>query len=133
MDWINQVISDWASDGVILQRGITVSEIFNTEELLGFKFPQDFIDLYLKINGFEEFGWNKNMFSLWSLDKIEQEYNESGDTNYIGFCDFLLNSHSIGFLKAEAGCFKNYNQILPIANTFKEAITLINSNSDLIY
>jgi len=133
LSWTDQAISIWTTNGVKLQDGISSNAISDFEKLLNFKFPQDFIDLYLKANGFEDFDWNEHMFSLWSFDRILKEYQEDNNNNYIGFCDFLINSHSIGFFKTETGIFKNYDQTQAIANTFKEGIELINSNSGLIY
>jgi SMI1 / KNR4 family (SUKH-1) len=133
LSWAEQAIDIWASKGIKLQNGISCEKISDFEKLLDFKFPQDFIELYSKANGFEDFDWNENMFSLWSLERILKEYQEGGDTNYIGFCDYLINSHSIGFFKTDNGIFKSYDPNQPIGNTFKEGIELINSNSDLIY
>jgi hypothetical protein len=133
LSWTSQAIYFWTSKGIKLQNGISIDKISDFENLLNFKFPLDFIELYTKANGFEDFDWNEHMFSLWSLDRILKEYQEDSDTNYIGFCDFLINSHSIGFFKTDKGVFKSYDQTQPIGNTFKEAIELINSNSDLIY
>ena len=132
-NWTDRSIDIWTSKGIKLQNGISIDKISEFEKLLDFKFPQDFTELYSKANGFEDFDWNENMFSLWSLDRILKEYREDGDTNYIGFCDYLINSHSIGFFKTDKGIFKSYDQTQPIGNTFKEGIELINSNSDLIY
>jgi hypothetical protein len=133
LSWTDQAIDLWISKGIKLQNGISIDKISDFEKLFDFKFPQDFIELYSKANGFEDFDWNEYMFSLWSLDRILKEYQEDGNTNYIGFCDFLINSHSIGFFKTDNGIFKSYDQTQPIGNTFKEVIELINSNSDLIY
>ena len=133
LSWTDQAISLWTSKGIKLQNSISVDIIPDFEKLLDFRFPKDFIDLYIKVNGFEDFDWNEHVFSLWSLERILKEYHEEKDTNYIGFCDFLINSHSIGFLKSGIGIYKSYEQTQPIATTFEDAIFLINSNSDLIY
>ncbi len=132
-DWADKVISIWNSKGIMLEKGVSVEEISELERLLDFRFPKDFVQLYTKANGFKALDWDENMFSFWPLDRILEEYQKDGDTNYIGFCDFLINSHSIGFFKTDEGIFKSYDQIQPIGNTFKEGIELIISNSDLIY
>lgn len=67
------------------------------------------------------------------FDRMLKEYQQDNDRNYIGFCDFLINSHSIGFLKDDVGVFKSYDQTKAIGQTFKDVIELINSNSGLIY
>ena len=131
--WIDETISLWKSDNVRIQAGISAEQISFYEKQLAFEFPSDFIDMYLRVNGFEDFEWEKNMFSLWSLDRILTEYHEGNTPDFIGFCDFLVNSHCIGFWKAKKGIFKSYDNAQPIASSFAEAIGLINANSELIY
>ncbi len=131
--WTDEAIAIWKANKTKLQDGISINKISEFEKLLEFKFPADFIDLYQKVNGFEDCDWNEHMFSLWSLERILKEYQEDDNENYIGFCDYLISSHSIGFFKADKLIYKSYEQIEPIANTFEKAIKLINSNSDLVY
>ena len=133
LSWTDQVIDFWISKGIKLQNGISIDKIHDFEKLLDFKFPQDFIELYSKANGFEDFDWNEHMFSLWSLDRILKEYQEDDDANYIGFCDFLINSHSIGFYKSDSRIYKYYNQPETITDNFQDFILLLNSNNDLLY
>lgn len=131
--WTDQPIFYWTEKGIKLQAGISVDKIYDFEKLLDFAFPQDFVDLYKKVNGFQDFDWNEHMFSLWSLDRIVKEYQEDEDKNYVGFCDFLLNSHSIGFFKTDIGVYKGYDQTRSIANGFQDCILLLNLNDDLLY
>ena len=131
--WIENAISHWISSGIKLQKGISIEKIQEFEKILGFQFPQDFIDLYSKVNGFEDFDWNESMFSLWSLERILKEYQESAEPNFIAFCDYLIVSHRIGFSKINAEIFKDYNLDKSISATFKESIELITKNSNLIY
>jgi len=101
--------------------------------LIAFIFPQDFVELYTKVNGFKDFGWNEHMFSLWTLDTILKEYQREEDTNYVGFCDYLINSHSIGFYKDDGRIYKYYNEPEVIADNFRDFLLLLNSNDDLLY
>jgi len=133
LSWTDQAIATWTSKGIKLQSGCFADKIHDFEKLLDFTFPQDFIELYSKVNGFEDFECSEHMFSLWSLDRIIKEYQEDGDTNYIGFCDFLINSHSIGFYKSDRRIYKCYNELEAIADNFQDFILLLNSNDDLIY
>ena len=76
------------------------------------------------------------MIEIWSLERIENGFGRYPD--FIGFSDYLINSHVYGFLKNQQGVFKNYDSAdsgIPekIADTFEEAIDLINSNSNLLY
>ncbi|WP_209859217.1 SMI1/KNR4 family protein [Chitinophaga sp. OAE865] len=52
-----------------------------------------------------------------------------------GFADFLIYSHTIGFVKTQPGVFKKYGggEYFFIAVSFLDAVKLINANSDLIY
>jgi hypothetical protein len=133
LNWADSPISDWINSGIRLQPGLSLEAIKSFEVQLDFPFPPDFVEFYRKVNGFEEFDWNKHMFSLWSLERISKEYQEDKNSNYVGFCDYLINSHSIGFIKNDTRVYKSYNQLEPIANTFREAIELININSDSLY
>lgn len=132
-DWTSQVISIWTSEGIKLQSGVSVETIASIENLIGFKFPEDFIELYTKVNGFKDYDWTENMFSLWPVERILKEYQENEDSNYVGFCDYLINSHSFGFMKNAHGIFKSYEINNPVCQSFKEIIDAIILNADLIY
>jgi hypothetical protein len=129
--WIAEAISAWKSDRIRMQPGATPAMIAEAEEKLDFKFPADFISLYLRVNGFVEFEMN-NMISLWPLDVIVQEYNAEGENIFIGFCDFLINSHSIGFLRDGKGIFMSIDRQEPVADTFREVIKIIHTGSRLL-
>jgi hypothetical protein len=133
LSWTDQAILLWKEKSIKLNAGLSQNEIAEFEKLLNFTFPQDFIELYQKVNGFEDFEWNNELFSLWSLDRISKEYQEGNSEKYIGFCDYLINSHNIGFLRTDNRVYKNYDHSNPIADNFKDIIILINSNSELIY
>ena len=131
--WTEKVIEDWQANRTKLHPGLTLSEILSAEQILQFKFPPDFIELYQKVNGFRDLDWNEHMFSFWPLEKIIDEYKADDDKDFIGFCDFLINSHSIGFSKDDFAIYKSYDRQQPIAATFKEAIVMINKSSGAIY
>ncbi|HEY8957364.1 SMI1/KNR4 family protein, partial [Chitinophaga sp.] len=105
------------------------------EASIGFTFPAGFKELYTEVNGFPDGDWRENMFSIWPLEKILEEYSGSTDHEFIGFSDFLIHSHDIGFVKTQPGVFKRYGgeEYVFIAASFLDAIALINTNSDLIY
>lgn len=112
-----------------------MKKISATEEIIGFEFPESFKTLYLKVNGFENYEWLANMISIWSLERIANEYEPQ--KNFVGFGDYLIHSHVYGFLKNQPGIFKCFDLTTPviekIADTFEEAIALINNNDDLLY
>jgi hypothetical protein len=132
-NWVDEAISFWTNSGIKLKAGFSLEGIRSFERQLDFQFPPDFVELYQRVNGFEDFDCNNDMFSLWSLERILIEYRNDNDNNYIGFCDYLINSHSIGFFKSEPGVYKSYNQMKPIAKTFRETIELMNINPRLLY
>ena len=131
--WTDEAVNAWAQSGANLLPGLPTSEILKAESYLNFKFPQDFIDLYQKANGFEYCDWNEHMFSFWSLDRIIDEYKADKDNTYVRFCDFLINTYSIGFSKDSEKIFKHFDRKDPVCDTFKEAVFLINLSSGNIY
>jgi hypothetical protein len=132
--WPDNAIIHWVNK-IELTPGASLEKIIETENAVGFEFPDSFKTLYMKVNGFGNNDWNENMISIWPLDRILKEYGRYD--NFVGFSDYLINSHVYGFLKGQQGIFKNYDlaESVPekIAETFEEAITLININSDLLY
>ena len=131
--WIQEAISAWTLDRVKMQPGATPAMIVEAEEKLDFKFPGDFISLYSHVNGFANMDANRHMVSMWSLDRIVEEYKADDNKEFIGFCDFLINSYAIGFLRSTKGIFKSYDALPPAADTFKEAIASILTGSDNLY
>jgi hypothetical protein len=136
--WVDTVVSKWKTEGVKLNAAASLSSIESTETILDFKFPDDFKEFYLQINGFLDLDWQEHMFHFWPLEKIVGEFDESSDESFIGFCDFFLSCHYIGFMKNQPGIFKRYSIIKypehnPLALSFKEVVNMINSSSDLIY
>jgi hypothetical protein len=122
-----------AVGGLQLESGARLEDIEATELCIGFTFPPDMKELYQVVNGFKNWGWTKNMISVWPMERIREEYGTSRDKIFIGFCDYLINSHCVGFFKDRSGIYKSYDEFNPIAESFKEAIDLINTGSDLIF
>ena len=133
MDNIWNIILRWKSENVELNGPASIESIAEAERTLNFTFPSDFKDLYLKADGFKNYDWQANMYSIWPIDRIITEYKENNIENFVGFCDYLLNCHQIGFRKDRLGIYKSYDEFNPIAQSFEEALLLINSDSNLIY
>lgn len=55
MDWVDNVIRIWNLKGIKLQEGASQKKIADIEDLLKFSLPKDFVALYTKANGFENF------------------------------------------------------------------------------
>ncbi|WP_289659713.1 SMI1/KNR4 family protein [Flavobacterium panacagri] len=132
MDLFNYTISIWNEAGIKLQSAASEELILEFEKKINFKFPKDFKSFYLKVNGFVDFEWNKNMISLWSLERIYEDYKLEQNLDYIAFCDYLINSHSMGYMKSKNGIFMNTTNE-KVCETFEEFIGLLNTNSDKLY
>jgi hypothetical protein len=137
-EWVQDLISKWTSEGIKLGSNTSLTDIRSVEAHLDFVFPEDFKDFYLSVDGFSDLDWQEHMFTLWPLEMIIGEYNDSKDKDFIGFCDFLIASNNIGYRKSKPGVFKIYptineEEVEPVAQSFKEIIEMINTNTGSIY
>jgi len=136
-DWVKVAIGQWQAEHLHINAGTSLTSIINAENYLGFIFPDDFKQLYIVANAFEDYEWRPNMFSLWSIERIVAEYDETANDDFISFCDFLICSSFLGFLKTSTGIFKRYSIAdTPtdfVTSSFQEAVRLINEDSELIY
>jgi len=129
--WIDDAIAGWKASKTKLQPGVSIKMIHQFETVLQVNFPQDFIDFYTNVNGFELYDWNEHMFSLWPLERIKDEYDS--EIGYIALCDFLIDSYRIGILLETGYIYKDFDFVNPIAKSFKEFIILLNKNDDTLY
>lgn len=132
------VINHWKQSGIDLNKGVSLEDIQMLEKKVNFEFPQSFKEFYAEINGFKDWDWNKNMFTIYPLERIEKEYFDSKNEVFIPFCDFLINFHQIGFSKVAKGIFIKYQNSLAdindkVAETFEQSLVEIIKNSDKIY
>src|ERR1700743_3702634 len=97
-NWVQEARDFWLSRGIKLEPGSQVKDIEATEAAVGFIFPLDMKELYRVFNGFENCDWTPGMISIWPLKRIEKEYVAAADKSFVGFCDFLICSHLIGFV-----------------------------------
>lgn len=132
-DWATKVFLQWKSEGIELNPPSTLIIINQVEENLSIIFPASFKALYLMADGFKDNDWRENMFSIWPIERILCEYEEREDKMFVGFSDFLINSHALGFCKGLEGVYKDVRRPFPVAKTFEECIDLINADSSLIY
>ena len=135
-NWVQQAITQWNEEGLELNPPATATDIENAEKHIGFSFPEDLKELYLTVNGFVDFEWKSSMISLWSLNRIVEDYNEI--KRFIMFSDFSISLCQYGFAKDHTGIFKafTHHQKEPaqfIARSFQEVIELINSDSELLF
>lgn len=128
------IIKNWASENIRLSPPATIHSIKTNEEIIGFQFPDDFKEFYLKHDGFIDWDWTKNMFSVWPLARTLEEYYNESDKSFIVFADYLINAIQIGFVKGKDGVFKNSGETHEwIADTFSDTIALIHADADILY
>jgi hypothetical protein len=125
--WIQDAIKHWESDKTELSSGADLDSIIFLEKEVRIKLPADFAEFYRSVNGFESLCVNSNLFYLWSIEKILANYKNSEKKNFIGFCDYMIASHTIGFFKNLEGVYNEFDLEIPITTSFKEFIKFINS------
>jgi cell wall assembly regulator SMI1 len=62
--WTNRFIDKWTRDKIRLSPPATINSIIETEEILGFQFPLDFKELYLRVDGFADWDWTEICFQF---------------------------------------------------------------------
>jgi hypothetical protein len=132
-DWALGIERFWRSQGIGLQPGVPGPNIQQTASDLGIVFPPALVALYKLVNGFKGNDWNPGMFVIWPLERMIEEYRAGDDRNFVGFSDFLICSHMIGFRKDRQGIFNNLVPEAAICATFEECIELINEDSVLVH
>lgn len=137
MKEIIEIIEYWKQSEVNLNDGISLKKIEMLEKRISFKFPQAFKFFYNEINGFKDCDWSENMFTLYSIERIEEEYLDSQNEMFVPFCDYLINSHQIGFNKLDDHIYidyhldKRFND--KVAKTFEKCLIEIIKDSNKIY
>lgn len=135
---IKEIIETWKNSKIKLNEGASLIEINQLEKKLKYEFPETFKEFYTKIDGFKDSDWNENMFSIFPIERIKDEYETSENKDFIPFCDYLINSHQIGFNRKNHKIYINYENILgdfndKVADNFKLSLIEIINNSDKIY
>jgi hypothetical protein len=132
-DWALNIEGIWRSQGIGLQPGVPGPYIQQTAKDLGIVVPPAFVALYERVNGFKGNDWTSGTFVIWPLERMLDEYRAGDDSNFVGFSDFLIYSHMIGFRKDKPGIFNSLAPEKVICATFEEAIELINGDSILVH
>ena len=132
---IDEIIDIWRNTGIKLNAPATIDVLKKVQENINFQFPDDFINFYLRINGFKDWDMTNEMFSIWTLERIEEEVLKSDNTNFIPFCDYLINSYRYGFHKDKLGIYKEYysDMTYKMTDTFEEIIKLIYLDSSSLH
>ena len=132
---LHEIIEYWRLAYIKLNKAANKDLINQTQQKINFYFPDDFIKFYIKVNGFTDWDMTNEMFCIWTLERISEEYEKSNKKEFIPFCDYLIDSHRIGYLKSKTGVYKDYydEKFYKIADTFEETINMIVIDSDLLY
>lgn len=130
-DWVEEAIKAWEAEDVNLLPGVTLEELRDYEKVLGFSFPQEFNTLYQKMNGFELMDYS--MFCLWPLEKIWEEYSEGDERDFIAVCDYLINSHTIGFYKPDGCLYKSYDRAEPVSCSYRQLIEMVRKEDGRLF
>lgn len=132
---IDEIIDNWGIIGIKLNAPATIDVLKKVQENINFQFPDDFINFYLRINGFKDWDMTNEMFSIWTLERIEEEVLKSDNTNFVPFCDYLINSYRYGFHKDKLGIYKEYysDMTYKLTDTFEETIKLIYMDSESLH
>lgn len=132
---LDEQIEVWRHTNLKLNGPGTIEFINKIQEKIGFLFPEDFIKFYMKVNGFNDWDMTEEMFCIWPLERISEEFEINANSNFIPFCDYQINSHRIGYLKDEPGVYKEYydSNFYRVADSFEQTVQLIVSNSGLLY
>ncbi|RYD51174.1 MAG: SMI1/KNR4 family protein [Sphingobacteriales bacterium] len=134
--WISLAIKQWSAEAIQLNAPATPERIVATEQTVGFEFPEAFKEFYLQLDGFVDWDWTSNMFSIWPLERILEEYQQSPEKHLVGFADWLIRGTIISFIKGRDGIYKSYDfksEPELITTSFSELIHLINSDSERLY
>ena len=129
------IIRLWQTQGVQLNTGSSHELIAEVEQHCQFTFPLAFKEFYRLANGFRSNDWTPDMFSLWSLEKIQAEYEASDEQILLPFCDWLIHSHHLGFVKDKPGIYKMYGTVeeKPICENFEQVLEWIALGSQELY
>ncbi len=132
---LDKIIEHWRHTQLKLNDPATIDLINDTQQKISFHFPDDFTNFYLKVNGFKDLDMTNEMFCVWTLERIVEEFEKSNNKNFTPFCDYLIDSHRIGYLKDNLEVYKDYydEKMYKITDTLEETIKLIVIDSELLY
>jgi hypothetical protein len=135
-DWVESAISQWRQEELEINPPAPIKSIKNAESILNFRFPPDFKGLYLSVNGFVNFEQRGFMLSLWSIERIVDDYDPA--KKFIMFSDYSLSVCQYGFDRNKTGIFKAYTHhqqgpVQFVAESFKELIRLFNDDGEILF
>jgi hypothetical protein len=132
---LSKLISAWDKDGLEVNKGISDYHIESLEKEVNYNFDVDFKEYLRQINGLEDFEWDKELFSFWSIDRIKSEYGDCHPLELICFADYNINVCSYGFNIQDRKVYSHYQHtegLHFISNSFTEFIDLYLNDSDCL-
>lgn len=131
----SSAIEHYKRIGVNIASGASNNEIEEVQNKLDFKFPDDFKEFHSMCNGFLEWDMDNNHFSIWTFDRIIEEYEKEKkqDYDFIPISDYLINSHWFGYIRNEEGIFKDFDRKVAVAKNFENFLKLLLSDSEKLY
>lgn len=129
------LISIFRNQGINIAPGLSENDIINLEKKMNFLFPEDYKTYHSISNGFLDWEMDKNNFSIWTFDRIEEQYfeNEEHEPDFIPICDYLINSWWYGYVKGRKGIYTDRDSLKPVAKDFEEFLELIITDDGKLY
>jgi hypothetical protein len=121
----------WQQAELKFNAGAGPAAIQVLEDHLKFSFPADFREYLLEINGMEDYEWDADMISFWSIERMKKEYDEDSSMP-IRFADYLISSHAYGFIPNDENVYTDYSPE-PVASSFVEFIHLYLTDRDKLF
>jgi len=103
---LDKIIEHWRHTQLKLNDPATIDLINGTQQKISLHFPDDFTNFYLKVNGFKDWVMTNQMFCGCTLERIVEEFDNNN--NFISFCDYLIDSHRMEYLKDNLGVYKDF-------------------------
>lgn len=94
MRGLEQVLTAWRADEVLLNPPASVEQLRQLGQLLGGDIPSDLRALYSAANGMSEYATDRWNVSLWSIERVnrEQDIDVIAGRRWLAFADVLIYS-----------------------------------------
>ena len=129
----DEVIVSLSKLDLKLNTSASDQQISDAQHVLNFVFPEDFVYFYNRINGFSENDVTNELFGIWPIERIIEEFDSTEQRDFIAFGDYMINSHSFGYSRSNPGIFKSYDLTQSVANSFEQTLRLMLIDSSNLY
>ena len=103
-----RLVDQWRSENVSLNPGATEEELLDFEKQFALQLPVDFRYFYSVVNGMPKLESDNHFFSLWPLERMQNEaegIKVSDEIIELAFGDFLIDSHRYLLASNNTGSF----------------------------